>query len=81
MQFDYIFGMDEDNMEDLKSMTPDNSKASVELLGDYDPQEVRIIRDPYYVSTFLHLYIMSTEAFLVHRTGETRASKTATSSA
>lgn len=42
--------MDDDNMEDLKSMTPDNCKASVELLGDYDPEEVRLIRDPYYVT-------------------------------
>lgn len=50
-EFDYIFGMDEDNMDDLKSMVPTNSKAKIELLGTYDPQGELIIRDPYYVSS------------------------------
>lgn len=49
-EFDYIFGMDEDNMDDLKSMVPTNSKAKIELLGTYDPQGELIIRDPYYDS-------------------------------
>ena len=42
--------MDDDNIDDLKSMAPTQCKAKVELLGMYDPKGERIIRDPYYVS-------------------------------
>lgn len=56
-QFDYIFGMDDENIDDLTSMAPADSKAKVELLGSYDPQGERIIRDPYYVSCFLHFIL------------------------
>ena len=49
-EFDDIFGMDDDNIDDLKSMAPSQCKAKVELLGTYDPDGERIIRDPYYVS-------------------------------
>jgi low molecular weight phosphotyrosine protein phosphatase len=49
-EFDYIFGMDDDNMDDLNSLAPSGSKAKLELLGTYDPEGERIIRDPYYVS-------------------------------
>ena len=52
-EFDYIFGMDDDNMHDLGSLSSGQSKAKVELLGDYDPEGERIIRDPYYVSIIL----------------------------
>ncbi|XP_028138184.1 low molecular weight phosphotyrosine protein phosphatase 1 [Diabrotica virgifera virgifera] len=47
-EFDYIFGMDEDNMSDLESRAPKGSKAKRLLLGEFDPQGERIIRDPYY---------------------------------
>ncbi|XP_044763539.1 low molecular weight phosphotyrosine protein phosphatase-like [Coccinella septempunctata] len=46
--FDFIFGMDEENISDLEGMAPANCKAKIGLLGDYDPQGERIIRDPYY---------------------------------
>lgn len=46
--FDYIFGMDTENMEDLKRRAPKGSKAKLLLLGDFDPEGDRIIRDPYY---------------------------------
>jgi len=46
--FNYIFGMDENNIQDLKRMAPKNSTAKIELLGDYDPEGACIIRDPYY---------------------------------
>ncbi|XP_054716514.1 low molecular weight phosphotyrosine protein phosphatase-like [Uloborus diversus] len=46
--FDYIFGMDENNIRDLKRLAPKNSTAKIELLGDYDPEGPCIIRDPYY---------------------------------
>jgi low molecular weight phosphotyrosine protein phosphatase len=47
-EFDYIFGMDEDNMEDIRAMQPEASKAKVELFGAYYGQETVIIEDPYY---------------------------------
>ena len=45
--------MDDDNMDDLNSLAPSGSKAKLELLGTYDPEGERIIRDPYYVSLTL----------------------------
>ncbi|XP_064477095.1 low molecular weight phosphotyrosine protein phosphatase-like [Ornithodoros turicata] len=47
-QFDFIFGMDENNIRDLKEMAPKQCKAQVGLLGSYDPEGQEIIRDPYY---------------------------------
>lgn len=42
--------MDEDNISDLKERAPEGSTAKILLLGDFDPEWERIIRDPYYVS-------------------------------
>lgn len=47
--YDYIFGMDDENISDLNDLAPRDAKAKILLLGDFDPQGVRIIRDPYYV--------------------------------
>lgn len=47
---DFIFGMDGENMRDLKRKAPSNSKAKVELLASYDPEGAELIRDPYYDS-------------------------------
>lgn len=48
--YDYIFGMDESNMKDLKQKAPKNCRAKLLLLGDFGlPPADRIIRDPYYV--------------------------------
>lgn len=49
-KFDYIFGMDDENITDLKELAPKDATAKILLLGDFDPQGERIIRDPYYVS-------------------------------
>lgn len=49
-KFDYIFGMDDENIGDLKSTAPKDATAKILLLGDFDPEGERIIRDPYYVS-------------------------------
>lgn len=49
-EFDYIFGMDENNISSLKGDKPSESKAKILLLGDFDPEGDRIIKDPYYVS-------------------------------
>ena len=49
-EFDFIFGMDESNISELRDIAPSNATAQVELLGKYDPEGVLLIRDPYYVS-------------------------------
>ncbi|KAI3364294.1 hypothetical protein L3Q82_011095 [Scortum barcoo] len=50
MSFEYILCMDENNLSDLnrKAKSVQNSQAKIELLGSYDPQKKRIIKDPYY---------------------------------
>lgn len=48
-KFDYIFGMDYYNIEDLNDLKPDDAKAEILLLSDFDPNEEGIIRDPYCV--------------------------------
>ncbi|VVC95162.1 unnamed protein product [Leptidea sinapis] len=48
--YDYIFGMDEENMKSLNSKAPKGSKAKLLLFGNFDPEGDRIIRDPYYDS-------------------------------
>lgn len=44
--------MDENNISNLKGDAPQGCKAKILLLGDFDPEGDRIIRDPYYVSFF-----------------------------
>lgn len=46
--------MDEDNISDLKEREPAGSTAKILLLGDFDPEWERIIRDPYYVSSSIY---------------------------
>lgn len=47
--------MDYENMDDLKRLAKvPNSKAELLLLGDFDPQAEKIIRDPYYVCQFYY---------------------------
>ncbi|XP_017888238.2 low molecular weight phosphotyrosine protein phosphatase-like, partial [Ceratina calcarata] len=56
-KFDWIFGMDNNNIQELNNMKPSNSTAKIELLGKYDPQGETIIRDPYYVcNSFNRIY-------------------------
>lgn len=63
--FDYIFGMDEDNMSELRRLAPKNSKAELLMLGDFGlAKENRIIEDPYYVSTVLKWYIIYKSNFV-----------------
>ena len=51
-RFEYIFGMDHQNIEDLKGMAPKRPfKAKIELLGSYDKENPGIIEDPYYPDT------------------------------
>lgn len=65
--FDYIFGMDEDNMSELRRLAPKNSKAELLMLGDFGlNKENRIIEDPYYVSstTVIHMLEGHSETLL-----------------
>ncbi|XP_043279435.1 low molecular weight phosphotyrosine protein phosphatase-like isoform X2 [Venturia canescens] len=48
IKFDWILGMDNDNISDLNHMKPADSKAKIELLGKYDSKGEIIIRDPYF---------------------------------
>ncbi|XP_062267502.1 low molecular weight phosphotyrosine protein phosphatase isoform X2 [Platichthys flesus] len=52
MSFEYILCMDESNLSELnrKAKSVKNYSAKIELLGSYDPQNQRIIKDPYYGS-------------------------------
>lgn len=52
-EFDWIFGMDHENVEDLNIQKPENCRAKVELLGNYHPKGNTIIQDPYYVRPVL----------------------------
>lgn len=49
-KYDYIFGMDRENMSDLARLAPGaGSKAKQLLLGDFDGEAPgKMIRDPYY---------------------------------
>jgi len=48
-KFDFIFGMDEDNIRNINHVKPKDGKAKVGLLGLYDPEkQSSIIEDPYY---------------------------------
>lgn len=52
-RFQYIFAMDNANLDDLQEMAPKGCKAKIELLGKYDPEGKTLIRDPYYASALL----------------------------
>ncbi|PWN18471.1 putative LTP1-protein-tyrosine-phosphatase [Microstroma glucosiphilum] len=45
-RFDYIFGMDTNNVRNLKSMQPKGSKAQVYIFGEFEDKKA--INDPYY---------------------------------
>jgi len=54
-KYDYIMGMDNENISDLKSLCPEDWKAKIELLGNHDPNGEKIIRDPYYVRIKIYM--------------------------
>ena len=50
--FDFILGMDKENIKDIKDIMPSRCDAKVCLLGSYDSgNPSQIIEDPYYLST------------------------------
>ncbi|KAL5279752.1 primo-1.2 family protein [Megaselia abdita] len=63
-EFDYIFGMDKANMEDLSKLKPEGSKAKCLMLGDFGLDiNDRIIEDPYYVS-FINFFKLNILEYL-----------------
>ena len=46
--WDFILAMDDDNMRNLSRVRPSDATSVVQLLGDYDPEGVKVIEDPYY---------------------------------
>lgn len=48
--FDYIFGMDNRNIEDLQEIAPKSTESKIHLLGSYSSFD-KIIMDPYFVSS------------------------------
>merc|ERR1712004_68841 len=47
-EFDFIFGMDDDNIDDLKDIQPRDGKAKLEKLTKYDVKGKTYVPDPYY---------------------------------
>lgn len=64
-KYDYIFGMDDDNIDDLNGLCPKDGTAKVLLFGDFDPEGDRIIRDPYYVCGNMLLFVSSDSVKLI----------------
>jgi low molecular weight phosphotyrosine protein phosphatase len=46
--FDYLLCMDQQNVDDVRSRAPADSTATVALIGDWDPESVSEVGDPYY---------------------------------
>merc|ERR1712142_1185248 len=46
--FDYIFGFDQENIDNINEVAPRNATAKVMLLGSFDPLKELIIEDPYW---------------------------------
>lgn len=45
-------------MADLKRLSPKGSHAKCLLLGEFDPDKERIIRDPYYVRELFTVFFL-----------------------
>lgn len=48
--FDYIFGMDDYSVHDLKEMAPADGTARIAHLADFNEGRDAVIADPFYVS-------------------------------
>lgn len=48
LKFHFIFGMDNENVHDIHTQAPSDHTAVIQMLGDLDPVEKGVIRDPYY---------------------------------
>jgi low molecular weight phosphotyrosine protein phosphatase len=76
-EFEWIFGMDEKNIADIKGVAPPGYKGKILLLGSFDPEGETIIRDPYFdgsndIKGFVKCYeqcVRDCNAFLDHVMG------------
>lgn len=59
--------MDDENISDLNGRAPRGSSAKILLLGSFDPEGERIIRDPYYVISTLNALFISTLSITYYR--------------
>lgn len=50
-RYDFIFGMDDENMEEIVGRIPDICTARMEALVSYDYGRTHVIADPYFVSS------------------------------
>lgn len=66
-EFDYIFGMDDNNIDELKERSPQSSKAKILLLGEYDYNKPNVIPDPYFVRYLYNNYMIVSYYFLQDR--------------
>ena len=57
--------MDLENISDLEDIAPKNCRAKILLLGDFDPENDRIIRDPYYVCNSMIDFLIEKYIFLL----------------
>lgn len=48
-RFEFIFGMDTNNIDSMKRFAPKGTESKIQLLGDYHPDGAQIIEDPYYL--------------------------------
>ena len=72
-RFDFIFGMDEDNLSNLRRRKPTDAQCEIDFLGSFDPQGEKIIHDPYTgtMDDFVHVYeqcLRCCDAFLQQQT-------------
>jgi protein-tyrosine phosphatase len=64
-QFDYIMCMDNENLRNVKAVSPENSSAKIELFLDYAPnQPLREVPDPYYEDNFSEVFDLIEQASL-----------------
>lgn len=52
-EFDYIVAVHTDIIDSLMDIAPRHSHAKLLLLGDFDPEGERNMRDPFYVNGLL----------------------------
>ncbi|HLQ73605.1 MAG TPA: low molecular weight protein-tyrosine-phosphatase [Bacillota bacterium] len=61
--FDYIIAMDDQNIEDLRAMMPDDSTTIVLKAADFiNDEAITYVPDPYYTGDFDETYDLVTEA-------------------
>ena len=69
-RFDYILAMDEDNLDDLRYMAPEGTRATIRRFLDFaDGIPTRDVPDPYYSGKFdmvYHLVRRAAEGLLAH---------------